>query len=240
MRILTRLAAAVLFLLVSALPAAGTQGARVASPGQVVLIAQAEELDVYSIDQSFGFALFGKGDGRGCENVLTGRWEGLPLREADYWYYDETSDGRGGHSRSYKYFSVVVADLPCALPHVSIERENVMTRMADHLGFHDIEFESEQFNRMFKVKAQDREFAFKLLDARMINWMQSTGGHFGFEVNGPSLLVWSNRRPPTELIPLLGCAKLFCDHIPRLVWTQYGTTPARPDDPAATEERSTS
>ena len=60
--------------------------------------------DPYSIDESYGFALFKKGDGRGCENVLTGTWQGLPLREADYWYYDETSDGRGGHSRSYHYF----------------------------------------------------------------------------------------------------------------------------------------
>ena len=186
----------------------------------------------------FDFHLFRMGDGRGCENVLWGTWQDLPVREADYWYYTESSDGKGHRTRTYHRFSVVVADIACTLPNVSMEREGVSSWVAGHLGFHDIEFESEQFNRMFKVKAQDREFAYQLLDARMMNWMKSTGGEFGFEVNGPNLLVWSDRRRPSELIPLLGCAKLFCDHIPRLVWTQYGTTQARPDDSAATEERS--
>jgi hypothetical protein len=184
------------------------------------------------------FHLFRMGDGRGCENVLWGMWQELPVREADYWYYTETSDGKGHRSRTYHHFSVVVAEMGCALPDVTMEREDVSSWVAGHLGFHDIEFESERFNRMFKVKAQDREFAYQLLDARMINWMLSTGGDFGFEVNGPSLLVWSDRRRPTELIPLLGCAKMFCEHIPRLVWTEFGTTPARPDDSASTEERS--
>jgi len=188
----------------------------------------------------YGFHLFQLGDGRGCENVMWGTWQNLTVKEADYWYYTESSDGKGHRSRTYHHFSVALAEMGCTLPDVTVEREGVGSWVAGHLGFHDIEFESEQFNRMFNVKAQDREFAFKLLDARMINWMQSTGGQFGFEVNGPSLLVWSNRRRPGDLIPLLGCAKLFCDHIPRLVWNEYGTAPARPDDSAATEERSTS
>ena len=28
---------------------------------------------------------------------------------------------------------------------------------------------------------------------------------------------------PLELVPLFGTAKGFHDHIPRLVWTEYGT-----------------
>ena len=186
----------------------------------------------------YDFHLFRMGDGRGCENVMWGTWQDLPVREADYRYYTESSDGKGHRSRTYHRFSVVLADLSCELPDVSVEREDMGSWVASHLGFHDIEFESEQFNRMFKVKSKDREFAFKLLDARMINWLHSTGGQFGFEVSGPNLLVWSNRRRPTELIPLFGCAQMFCDHIPRLVWTQYGTAPMRPDEGASTEERS--
>jgi hypothetical protein len=178
--------------------------------------------DPYSLDECYGFALFRKGDGRGCENVLTGVWEGLPIREADYWYYDETSDGRGGRSRSYHYFSVIVAELPCDVPHVSIERENLLTRFADHLGFTDIQFESEEFNRMFRVAANDREFAFKLVDARMMQWLLLTGGHFSFEVLGPNLLAYSSRRTAPELGPLFVAAAGFTAHFPRLVQTQYG------------------
>ncbi|TMK81669.1 MAG: DUF3137 domain-containing protein [Actinobacteria bacterium] len=170
------------------------------------------------------------GDGRGCENVLSGTWDGLPVREADYWYYTESSDSKGGRSKSYSYFSVVVADLDCSVPRVSISKETLLTRAAEHLGARDLDFESEEFNRMFKVTAQDPQVAYQLIDPRMMNWLLSTGGAFGFEVAG-------HRRRPTELIPLFGSAQLFRDHIPRLVRTEYGIRQGEGTDPT---ERSSS
>ena len=191
--------------------------------------------DPFAIPNSYGFRLFSLGDGRGCENVLAGRWDGLAVREADYWYYDESSDSKGNRSRTYHRFSILIADLPCSVPHVWIDRETLFSRMAGHLGFTDISFESEEFNRAYQVKGTDREFAFKLIDARMMQWLLSMGRGFGFEIMGPNLLVYSQKRGPTELIPLFGMAKLFNEHVPNLVWTEYGlgttvgtTTPPPP------------
>jgi hypothetical protein len=182
------------------------------------------------------FHLFDLGDGRGCENIVWGDWHGLSVKEADYWYYTESKDSEGHASRSYHHFSVVLTDLPAVLPRVSIERERLLTRLADALTFHDLDFESGEFNRLFQIRAADREFAYKLIDARMIRWLLSTRGSFGFEVNGPDLLVWCGRLRPTGLVPLFGSAALFRDHIPRLVWNEYGTgSPASPEG-----ERSTS
>jgi hypothetical protein len=196
--------------------------------------------DPFGIPMVYPFHLFTLGDGRGCQNVMSGAWQGLPVKEADYWYYTESSDSRGSRTKTYHHFSVVVADLECFLPRVSVQKESLSSMVAGHLGFHDLEVESEPFNRLFRVKAEHREFAYQLLDARMIRWLESTGGTFGFEVSGQNLLVWSRRRKPTALIPLFGCARLFCDHIPRLVWNEYGTWPARPDaSMAGPEERST-
>jgi hypothetical protein len=195
----------------------------------------------YSREDPFGlvhhdFHLFGLGDGRGCENVMWGDWHGLAVKEADYWYYTESTDSEGHTSRSYRRFSVVLADLAALLPRVSIEKEKLLTRLADALSFHDLEFESEEFNRLFQIRAADREFAYRLIDARMMRWLLSTRGNFGFEVNGSNLLVWCGRVPPTSLTPLFGSAALFRDHIPRLVWNELGTgKPASPE-----EERSTS
>jgi hypothetical protein len=135
---------------------------------------------------------------------------------------------------------VVVADLPCELPHVGVVKETMLDRVADAVRIDDLDVESEAFNRLFRVTAQDREFAYQLLDARMIRWLESTGGEFGFEVAGPNLLVWSDRRPPSRLVPLFGCARLFHDHIPRLVWNRYGRGPSLPDIPVGgSDERST-
>jgi hypothetical protein len=168
------------------------------------------------------------GDGRGIENVMSGAWQELPVKEADYWYYDESTDGKGNRTRTYHRFSVVIAELQCFLPQVSVTKENLMTRLADHLGFQDINFESEQFNREFQIKSRDREFAFKLIDARMIQWFLSTDGRFGFETNGPNVLVYMKKlKAPEELIPLFGTAKEFHDRIPRIVWSEY-STPGQP------------
>jgi Protein of unknown function (DUF3137) len=180
----------------------------------------------YSQDDPFGlvgypFQLFSRGDGRGCENVLVGQFQGMPIREADFWYYDESTDSQGRTSKTYHYFSVVIADVAVDVPAVSLAKENLMTKLADHVGLRDIEFESEEFNRAFNVKAKDREFCFKLLDARMMQWLLTTDGKFGFETTGPWLLVYCKRVPPTGLIPLLGTAKAFGDHVPRLVRTEY-------------------
>lgn len=171
---------------------------------------------------SYPFRLFSEGDGRGCENVLTGTWQGMPAREADYWYYTDSTDSDGRTSRTYHRFSIVLADLAWSVPEASIQRETLLSRIGDHLGFHDIEFESEDFNRRFRVGSEDREFAFKLIDDRMMAWLLSKEGSFSFEVNGPNLLVWSGRLRPTGLIPLFGTAKAFVDHVPRLVWNEYG------------------
>jgi hypothetical protein len=190
------------------------------------------------------FSLLHSGDGRGCENVVSGTWQGLPCQEADYWYYTESTDSKGHTSRSYRYFSILVAELGAEVPDVSIRRESVLSRLADHLGFHDIDFESEAFNREFQVKGADRAFAFKLLDARMLAWLLSTGGGFGFEVGGAELLVWSNRLSPADLPSLFGAALGFHGHVPRLVWDQYGpAADGKPSDalPSAPDptERST-
>lgn len=168
------------------------------------------------------FHLFSKGDGRGCDNVVTGTWHGLDIRLADYWYYDENTDSEGRTSRSYHRYSIVVTPVSAFLPGVRIEKENVLTRLADHVGLRDIEFESEEFNHRFNVKATDREFAFKLLDARMLQWLLRTEGSHCYEVYGQWLLAYCDRLPPTELPSLVFAAKGFLERIPRLVWADYG------------------
>lgn len=168
------------------------------------------------------FHLFTLGDGRGCENVLTGTWEGLPVRLADYWYYDDDHDSQGGSSRSYSHFSIMVTTVDAALPHVRIERENVLSRLFDKLGFDDVQFESEQFNRRFRVHADDRQFAYKLVDARMMEWLLATAGGHCYEVNGQWVLVHCGRVPPAQLTTLLHAGKGFIEKVPRLVWADYG------------------
>jgi len=183
----------------------------------------------YSVDDPIGipqrFSSFGfmnRGEGRGCENVLQGTWQDLPVIEADYWTYTTSTDSEGRTSRDYDHFSIVIVEIAAWLPGVTIERENVLTRLADHVGFRDIEFELEEFNRRFNVKCQDREFAYKLLDARMMQYLLDKAGQVCVEVNGGHALVWQKRIGVEGLMELLYRAKGFVDNVPRLVWNEYG------------------
>ena len=168
------------------------------------------------------FVLLQKGEGRGVENVMAGTWQGLEIREFDFWYYEESSNGKGGRSRTYYRFSCALAWIETACPGLSVTRENLLSRMAGAVGFEDIQLELEAFNRAFVVRSTDRRFAFDFLDARMIDWMLRTDHAFSFEALHTMLLVYCDRLRPLDLVPLIGTVKQFHDQVPRVVYELYG------------------
>jgi hypothetical protein len=155
---------------------------------------------------------------------LHGTWQGVEVREFDYWYYDETRDSQGRTQRSYRRFSCAVTEVAASFPQLSVARENLLTRIADSIGLDDIDFEVAEFNEAFNVKARDRRFANDFVDQRMIRWLLQQDAAFGFEASGRWLLVYGRRRRPTELVPLLGTLKGFRDQVPRVVYDLYGLT----------------
>jgi Protein of unknown function (DUF3137) len=179
--------------------------------------------DPFNLLWDYNFSLFEMGDGRGTENVVWGEWKGMPFRETDYWYYTTATKEEDTNPVRYRHYSSVVVDVPAYLPQISVEHENLASKLTDHAGFPDIQFESEEFNRAFRVTSDDRAFAFKLIDPRMMHWLLSIDQRFGFQTRGGAILMFARRLRPTDLIPLIGTAKELYDHIPRLVWTDYGT-----------------
>ena len=167
------------------------------------------------------FSLFRRGAGRGIENYLWGPWEGQPVQAFDFWYYTESTDGQGHRTRSYHRFSCALVEVAASFPHLEIAREGVFTRLADHLGLEDIEFESPEFNRRYNVKAKDRRFAYELLDARMIEWLVNFDQGLAFEILGNRVLAYGPKVKPPGLVPLIGTAAMFRSHIPRVAWSLY-------------------
>jgi hypothetical protein len=183
----------------------------------------------YSQHDPFGllgwpFALFHRGDGRGIENVVWGSLNGQPMQAFDYWYYTESTDSKGRRSRSYRRFSCALVEVTAAFPPLELAREGLFTRLADHLGMEDIEFESPEFNRRYNVKAKNRRFAYELLDARMIEWLVSFDQGLSFEVVGNRVLAYRGRVKPPGLIPVIGTAAMFRDRIPRVALNLYPAT----------------
>ena len=177
------------------------------------------------------FALFQKGDGRGLENVLAGPYQSIDTKAFDYWYYEESTDGKGNTSKTYYRFNCVVVPIDAACSPLTIENENVLTRLADALSFRDVEFESEDFNRMFNVKSPDKKFANDLVDARMMQWLLRNGKGTAFEIMGDRLLSYRRKLSPMEIVTLLGISKAFLDHVPRVVYALYARAAPLPPEP---------
>jgi hypothetical protein len=180
----------------------------------------------YSAADPFGivsepFALFAKGDGRGVENVMWGAWRGVDLRAFDYWYYEESSDSKGNRSKHYYRFDCVIVPIDAACVRLTITHENLLTRLADALSFHDIQFESEAFNKAYDVKSADKKFANDMIDARMIDWLVKSGAGYSFEIVGEEVICYCQKLKPVAFLPLLGTAKAFLDHVPNVVHSLY-------------------
>ena len=199
--------------------------AKIRRQRELAALAHAHGFD-FAVDDPFGtlgeaFTLLGKGDGRGVENVLWGEWQGLAVRAFDYWYYDESTDSKGHSSKSYSRFCCALVSVDAACPRLTIEEENVLTRLADALTLDDIRFESEEFNRRFDVRGGDERFAHALVDARMMAWLMRHGDGYAFEVVGNRLLCWIRRVSPGSFVRLLGTTKGFRDQIPDVVRSLY-------------------
>jgi hypothetical protein len=170
---------------------------------------------------SMPFALFSKGDGRAVECILSGTHDGLPMRLFDYWYYDETSDGRGNRSRQYHRFTCALVTIPAACPRFQLGYENFLTRIGDHLGLNDVELEYDDFNRRFRVKCADQKFAFSLLDGRMMEWLLGSASFAALEIDGPWVLVAAEKLDPSKWLGLGSWLEQFHHQIPAVVYSTY-------------------
>jgi hypothetical protein len=167
------------------------------------------------------FRLFTRGDGRGAENVMWGEWRGVPITAFDYWYYTEHSSSRGQRSRSFRRFSCATVEVSASFPHLEVNREGLLSTLADRLGLEDIELESPEFNRRYNVRAADRRFAYTLLDARMIDWLVGFDQGLAFEVLGNRVLAYRSQVHPHKLLPILETLEMFRQRIPRVALNLY-------------------
>lgn len=169
---------------------------------------------------SLPFAVFTSGNGRGIENVMQGRWHDLAVTAFDYWYYTQTHTGKGGTVTTYYHFNCVIAPIDADCPHLSIGREDFFTRLKDHMGFKDTQFELEAFNRLFEVKG-DRKLAIAFCDQAMMEWLLANGNDCAFEIVADKALVVFQQVEAEHLPAVLERARAFHKQVPRVVSSLY-------------------
>lgn len=165
---------------------------------------------------------FGNGNNRKARNVLTGQWKGRPFSSFDYSYDTYTSNGQGGERTETHYFAVSAVTLPTYLPRLQVTPENLLTRLGNALGLSDIELESEDFNRAFRVSANDPKFASDVLNARTMEMLLARP-HFSWRIEGTDILCWSSgEQHPAEVTARVATMLDVVNGIPSFVWHDNG------------------
>jgi len=165
---------------------------------------------------------FGEGSSRHARNVLTGQWKGRPFSSFDYSYETYSSNGKGGTTTETHYFAVSAVTLPTYLPSLQVTPANLLSRLGNALGLSDIELESEDFNRAFRVHANDPKFASDVLTARTMQMLLGRP-RFSWRIEGGDILCWHDgEQHPAEVTARVATLLDVVAGIPSFVWHDNG------------------
>jgi hypothetical protein len=171
------------------------------------------------------FPLFRRGDGkRRCRDVVT--IPGPPAAALfDYSYVERSTDAKGHRTERTIRHAVAVLDLPGRLPSLRIGPEGVLSRLGSAVGLRGIELESAEFNRRFRVSADDRTHAFDVLHPAAIQLLLDQPLDC-WEVAGGRLLVARRGRWDVEdYAPTHALLERFVALVPDYVWRKHGVSP---------------
>lgn len=104
-------------------------------------------------------------------NRLSGDVDGERANIFDYHYETYSRDNKGRRTTHHHYFSIFTLGLRANLPELNIEREGFFSKIGQAIGFDDIDFESVEFSKRYKVKSRDKKFAYDFCNARMIDYL---------------------------------------------------------------------
>lgn len=168
-------------------------------------------------EDRFDGAPFGTGQRRRARNVLQGQHRGREMVAFEYSYQTTQNNGESTTTTTHR-FHVAALALPATVPRLEISPEGFGGRLATALGVQDVELESEDFNRAFRVKG-DRKFAYDVLHARtMADLLTRPALHL--RLQGADALSWDQGNlGPSDLLARLATLEVLLDGVPAYVWS---------------------
>ena len=139
------------------------------------------------------------GSNRYAFNVLSGSYQNHNITAFDFHYETHSSNSKGGRQTHHHYFSFFILHLPVPCPELTIGPEGFFSKIAQAVGYDDIDFESHEFSRQFCVRSKDKKFAYDVCHARMIEYLLANND-LVLEIENQALALYFSRRLKPELI----------------------------------------
>ena len=140
-----------------------------------------------------------QGSNRYAQNTISGKHQGHEVAVFDYHYETHSTDSKGRRQTHHHHFSFFILTLEKFFPELTIAKESFFSKIAQAVGFDDIDFESHEFSKKFVVRSKDKKFAYDFCNAQMIDYLL---GHpdINIEVDQNSLAIGFNTRLKVEQI----------------------------------------
>ena len=129
-----------------------------------------------------------QGSNRYAYNILSGEWQNRDVRAFDYHYATHSRDSKGKRRTNHHYLSFFILHLPRDFPELKISREGFLSKIAQAVGYDDIDFESHEFSRRFCVRCPDKKLAYDICNAQMIDYLLDNGD-LNIEIEGSALAL---------------------------------------------------
>lgn len=132
-----------------------------------------------------------QGSNRYAYNIFNGKYQGHPIITFDYHYETKSRDSKGHTQTHHHHFSFFILTMEKAFPELTITKEGFFSKIAQAIGFDDIDFESVEFSKRFAVHSKDKKFAYDFCNGQMIDYLL---GHpnINLEVDRNSLAIGFN------------------------------------------------
>ena len=144
------------------------------------------------IDNSYSyFKCLQRGENRYGYNIMEGNIGNRQMRAFDYHYETHNTDSKGQRHTQHHYFSAVVVEANLPLKPLFIRNEHLFDKLAEFVGFDDIDFESTEFSKKFYVKSPDKKWAYDVLPQATMEFMLSAP-HFDIEFGGRQVIAYRN------------------------------------------------
>jgi hypothetical protein len=132
-----------------------------------------------------------------------------------------------GKDRTPHRLHVVTMSLPAFLPTLTLTPEGAGAKLANLVGGQDLSFESDDFNRAWRVECGMEKFAYDVITPRLMErLLQSDAAGVSIRIDGTDVLCWSNGEQTLEVLaPRLGLLAAVRDAVPGFVWRDSGYDP---------------
>ena len=137
------------------------------------------------------FKCLQRGENRYGYNIIEGNVGNHPVCAFDYHYETHHTDSKGNRQTQHHYFSAVVVDANLPLKPLFIRNERLFDKLAEFIGFDDIDFESAEFSKKFYVKSPDKKWAYDVLHQATMEFMLNAP-HFDIEFGGRQVIAYRN------------------------------------------------